>query len=170
VATCAQLLAAELGYPNFSLAYTAGLFHDFGTAILNTYAFDEISQAIKLTEARAMALFTAEDRALGFNHSYFGAKVLSIWGMHPSIVNAAAFHHRPKEAPDHGWLVKIIHLADVAVYCQQTKLPIGIALFPVDKALLAELPFPKEKLLALAAQAAEEVAAESALQAAAPVS
>ena len=46
----------------------------------------------------------------------------------------------------------------MAVYCQQTKLPIGITLFPVDKEVLAEQPFPKTRLIELASEAAATLA------------
>lgn len=153
VAICCQLLAQELEYPNLSQAYTAGLFHDLGKAVLNAFAFEEISNAIKLTQAKAVATFTAEDHALGFNHSYFGAKVLERWGMPPALVEPVRLHHTPREATINRKLVKIVHLADVAINCGQTKLPIGISLFPVDKQVLAELPFPKERLAEIAQQA-----------------
>lgn len=155
VAICSQLLASELGYGNLAQAYTAGLFHDLGKAILNAFAYEEISESIKLTQAKAVSTFTAEDRALGFNHSYFGAKVLERWGLPPALVEPVRLHHAPREAEINRRLVKIVHLADVAVNCQATKLPIGITLFPVDKTVLSELPFPKEHLIELAAQAGE---------------
>lgn len=155
VAICSQLLASELGFANLAQAYTAGLFHDLGKAILNAFAFEEISESIKLTQAKAVSTFTAEDRALGFNHSYFGAKVLERWGLPPALVEPVRLHHTPREAEINRRLVKIVHLADVAVNCQQTKLPIGITLFPVDKTVLAELPIPKDRLIELAQQGAD---------------
>lgn len=155
VAICCQLLAQELNYPNLSQAYTAGLFHDLGKAVLHAFAYEEISESIKLTQVKAVATFTAEDRSLGFNHSYFGAKVLERWGMPPALVEPVRLHHAPREAVINKRLVRIVHLADVAVNCQQTKLPIGITLFPVDKQVLVECPVPKERLLELAQQAAD---------------
>lgn len=158
VAICSQLLASEWNYPNLSQAYTAGLFHDIGEAVLNAFAYDEICEAIKLTQAKAIATYTAEDRAIGFNHAYFGAKVAERWGLPPAIVEPIALHHQPQEAKINPRLVKIVHLADVAVHCQQTKLPIGITLFPLDKSVVAEMPFPKEHLLELAQKSADLLA------------
>ena len=54
--------------------------------------------------------------------------------------------------------------------CKITNLPIGISLYPVDKQLLNELPFAKEKLLEIAAQAIDLQARTEASQDAAPVS
>jgi len=170
VAIACQLLAKELDYPNLAQAYTVGLFHDIGKAILNAYAFEEINSAIKVTQAKAVAMFTAEDRSLGFNHSYFGAKVLERWGLPAPLVEAVRLHHAPREATLNKRLVKILHLADVAVNCKITSLPIGISLYPVDKQLLNELPFSKERLLEIAAQAIELQARTEAAQDAAPVS
>lgn len=155
VAICCQLLAQELKYTNLAQAYTAGLFHDLGKAILNAFAYEEISEAIKLTQAKAVSTTTAEDHALGFNHSYFGAKVLERWGMAPALIEPVRFHHTPHEAVINKRLVRIVHLADVAINCHQTKLPIGISLFPVDKIVLSELQIPRERLMELAAQAAD---------------
>ncbi|MBO9541065.1 HDOD domain-containing protein [bacterium] len=155
VAICCQLLAQELEYPNLSQAYAAGLFHDLGKAVLNAFAFEEISESIKLTQAKAVSTVTAEDHALGFNHSYFGAKVLERWGLPPALVEPVRLHHKPLEAQLNKRLVRIVHLADVAVNCQQTKLPIGISLFPVDKTVLAESGVTKERLAELAQQSAD---------------
>ena len=170
VAIACQLLAKELDYPNLAQAYTVGLFHDIGKAILNAYAFEEISQSIKLTQAKAISMFTAEDRALGFNHSYFGAKVLERWGLPAPLVEAVRLHHAPRDAQLNKRLVKILHLADVAVNCKVTGLPLGISLYPVDKQLLNELPFPKERLMEIAAQAIDLHARTEAAPEGAPVS
>lgn len=155
VALCTQLLAQETGYPNQAQAYTAGLFHDLGEAILNAFAFEELSGALKLTQAKAIAMHTAEDRALGFNHAYFSAKIVERWGMPPAIVEPIRLHHTPREAQINKRLTKLLHLADVAMKCQQTKLPLGITLFPLDKEVLAEMPFDKNRLMEIANQAAD---------------
>lgn len=155
VAYCAQLLATETEYHSPPLAFMAGLFHDIGEAILNAFAFEEISESLKLTQAQAIATHTAEDMRLGFNHAYFGAKVAAHWGCPPEIVEAVRWHHQPSQAPGNNQLVRIIHLADVAVHCQQTKLPLGIKLFPLDAGALAQSRLSKERLLELATKAAE---------------
>lgn len=153
VALAAHLLARETHYPNLSEAYTAGMFHDIGRALLNAFAYEELQATMRLTHSKAVTLISAEDQHLGFNHAYVGSKLLAHWQLPPAVVEAVRFHHNPRSAFLNKRLARLLHLADVAVNCQQANLPIGISLFPLDRAVAEDLPVSREKLLELARHA-----------------
>jgi putative nucleotidyltransferase with HDIG domain len=155
VAICSHMIAKEVRYPNPSEAYTAGLLHDVGRALLNAYAYDELQSALKLTQAKAISMVSAEDQGMGINHAYLGGKLLTHWGLPVPIVEAVVLHHSPTQVVHNRRLAKIVHLADVAVNCVQARLPVGIALFPMDKAVVEELRVTKEKLTEFARRANE---------------
>lgn len=157
VGTCSQLIAAELGYRNFALAYLAGYLHDFGSVVATAFPRPKISDALKLTQAKAMALHSAEDRSLGINHTYVGARILRRWKLPESLIDPVQFHHNPQEAKTFPWIVKIVHLADVAVDCHEARLPIGISLFPIDAGTLAGMPFDKDDLMEMARESAKQL-------------
>jgi putative nucleotidyltransferase with HDIG domain len=154
-AICSHLLAQETGYPSLPQAYTAGLLHDVGRCILTEYDYNELAKALELPLLKTQVIENAEDQVHGYNHSYVGGAVLEEWKAAPAIIGPIKKHHAPRDADANQRLAKILHLADVAVSCQQAKLPIGITLFPVDRTLLKEPPFNKMPLLEIAAQAAK---------------
>lgn len=147
VATCCQLLAEATGYDSAPEAYTAGLFHDLGEIVLG--AFGDRYRMTRTSEPH-----TTLDLARGINHSVVGGELLVEWGVPAIIVDAVLCHHRPREARLNRRLAALLHLADVAVDCQQRGLPIGISLFPVDKAILSDFSLGKEALLSIAGHAA----------------
>lgn len=153
VGILSHLLAHDIGYQHLSEAYTAGLLHDLGRALLGAFAYEELCAAMRISQAQATNSYCAEDVALGFNHSYIGAKVLEHWGMPPTVIEAVAYHHVPKMATANPRLTKIVHLADMAMNCAQSRLPIGITLFPIDREVLASMAMTTERLQFLAEQA-----------------
>lgn len=153
VGICSHLIAHDVGYRHLPEAYTAGLLHDLGRALLSAFAFEELSGAMRICQTKATSSYGAEDAALGFNHSYIGAMVLEHWGMPSAVIEAVAYHHVPRRAMLNPRLTQIVHLADMIMNCQQAKLPIGSSLFPIDLEVLVGLDLTKERLQFLAEQA-----------------
>lgn len=153
VGYCCQLLAKEVGYPNPNDAFVAGLFHDIGKAVLNRYAFEEINAVLRVTSAKAKALFTAEDEAFGFNHSYIGAKMVSRWGLPDQIREAVEFHHTPEKAAVDVQLTEIVHLGNVLVNWIQMKLGLKSNFYPLRPYILDKFNIPTERLRQIAEEA-----------------
>jgi putative nucleotidyltransferase with HDIG domain len=157
VGYCCQALARESGYRNTHDAFVAGLFHDIGKAVLNRYAFDEINAVLRVTSAKAKALFTAEDEAFGFNHSYIGAKMCTHWGLPPHIREAVERHHTPEKATLDVSLTEIVHLGNVLVNWIQMKLGLKSNFYPLRPYILDKFAIPTERLRQLAEEANEIV-------------
>lgn len=157
VGYCCQLLAKEVGYQNTNDAFVAGLFHDIGKAVLNRYAFEEINAVLRVTSAKAKALFTAEDEAFGFNHSYIGSKIVGRWGLPDQIREAVEFHHTPEKATVDVQLTEIVHLGNVLVNWIQMKLGLKSNFYPLRPYILDKFNIPTERLRQIAEEANEIV-------------
>ena len=95
-----------------SVAYTAGLLHDIGKAVLEQ-ALDEPTQARirRLIEGEAMPRLEAERAVLSCDHAELGRALLGRWRIPEAIVEAVGNHHAPplEQGPR---LSCLIHLAN----------------------------------------------------------
>ncbi len=96
------------------LAYTAGLLHSIGKAVLSEYMKGSVQEMInKLDKTEHKDFLKAEEELLGTNHCEVGVAVARHWHLPESLCEAIAFHHRPSEAADeHKPLVYVVHVAD----------------------------------------------------------
>ena len=95
--------------------FTAGLIHNVGEMVL---AMGETPPASLDEEvARSQRPRHVVERELfGVSHAEIGAYLLGMWGMPSSVVEVAAYHHRPTDAPLNATrLVLAIHVADALV-------------------------------------------------------
>ena len=97
------------GHPE--AAFTAGLLHDIGKAILAHRSPDKYSGVTEAV-ASGVAASEAERQAFDVTHSLMGAKALKLWCLPESAVTAVRFHHTPgrwsDEGPDQGLLVSVV--------------------------------------------------------------
>lgn len=95
-ASAASLVARHTGAPP-SDAFSAGLLHDVGTALL--FRHDPAAHAEMLVKVRAGAdLGRCEREAFGRTHQEAGAAVLDEWRFPDDFVQAVADHHSPAGA------------------------------------------------------------------------
>ncbi|MDX1690031.1 MAG: response regulator [Acidimicrobiia bacterium] len=77
--------------------YLAGMLHDCGRLVLAANMPDRYSE---LTGRDAgVSLSEAEFAVFGATHEDVGAYLVGLWGLPDAVVEAAAFHHDPSEAP-----------------------------------------------------------------------
>jgi putative nucleotidyltransferase with HDIG domain len=82
---------------------TAGLLHDIGKMILASAMPDKFGLAVKLAGEHGQTEADAERALLGASHAEVGAYLLGLWGLPDPIVEAVAFHHRPKDCITEGF-------------------------------------------------------------------
>lgn len=154
VAICAHLLAEQVNYPNPDEAFAAGLFHEVGLSALDHVSAEHLLTGLNV-EDRSICeqIVTSEDQLAGLNHGCLASEIITCWGLPESVVRAVENHHAPSKDPDFGALAAILHLADVAVECERTGLPLGIRLFPLDEQALTKLALSKERVMSLATEA-----------------
>lgn len=112
----AKILAKKLVHTvNADLAYTAGLLHDLGKAIISDYLekfHDDLLQELKIdhhTEFLKM-----EQRYLGTDHTIVGEKIARKWQFPDPLVFSIRYHHEVEKAPrEYQTLVSMIHVSDI---------------------------------------------------------
>ena len=109
--SAAQLMAAEVGLDE-NLAFTAGLVHDVGKALLNPF-LAKAKPNFAQDPAVPRTLVEAEKKALGVDHCEMGGRLLERWSFPPEIVSAVWFHGAPKGAGADRKLAALVHLGNV---------------------------------------------------------
>lgn len=112
VAFSAQTLAKKTRFPRPEVAYTAGLLHDIGKLILDTYLKASYREVLERVDRTGSTFLEAEEEILGFNHAAVGAQLTEHWGFPSSLVETIGFHHQPDLATKDPSLCAIVHLAD----------------------------------------------------------
>ena len=98
------------------LAFTAGIVHDLGKAVLSSYLE---SASAEITSSLDKGVFTdyldAERETLGTDHAEVGAAVGSRWNLPPALIRVMQHHHLPSGA-DEAFrpLLYAVHLGDFA--------------------------------------------------------
>lgn len=97
--------------------YTAGLMHDLGKVILAANFDGQYQEAHALARTRQTPLWEVERDTFGANHAEIGAYLLSLWGLTPDVVEAAAFHHHPFRATNREFSpLTAVHVANALEY------------------------------------------------------
>ena len=91
-------------------AFTAGLLHDIGKAVISDFLADATADAPLVAEGDHLDL---EQDTMGTDHCTVGAAIARHWRLPATLVHAIAHHHRPADAPaDQRALAYTVHLAD----------------------------------------------------------
>lgn len=97
------------------VAYTSGLLHDIGKAVLSVHLRDKTEDIVKLIEENPQVDFCeAERKFCGVTHCDIGLLLAQHWNLPDSLKTVIEFHHTPSEAPDrYKALCYVSHLADM---------------------------------------------------------
>lgn len=120
VALASRRLALYIQYPAYEEAFVCGLLHDVGKPLLSECFPKEYRQAIDLAASMSVPIRNAEREVFGAEHGFFGAMLLSSWGLPVSIITAIGSHHHIErllnlEDPQQRDLTRIVHIADALV-------------------------------------------------------
>ena len=111
-ASIAKRLAEDLGYPKSGEAFTAGLLHDLGIAIIQLYFNKEYNKIYKLANSKDISFLEAETEVLNITHQEVGNFLVDKWNLPKALCDSILHHHNPGQATENNSLVSIIHLAD----------------------------------------------------------
>jgi len=105
---------------NKDLAFTAGILHAVGKAILSdflTHSAQEVLTGIDADEVRDY--LAGERELLGIDHTEAGYELAKNWELPEPLIAAIRYHHNPGETPEeHRPLVYAVHLGCiVAMMC-----------------------------------------------------
>lgn len=118
-ATCARSFAHAAGI-NPDHAFTAGLLHDIGRAVLATCFPDHYCRVAEYRARHDCYPTEAEREVLGLDHAAVGSALAMRWNFAPAIQQAIAGHHpHPGDAATPGCrtdLAGLVHVADVTAH------------------------------------------------------
>lgn len=110
-----ELAAMTGGRVNANVAYTCGLLHDIGKAVISEFLADSVPGILAAIDSGETADYLeAERQELGTDHAEIGAALAEHWNLPPEICESIRFHHRPSDSgPEWIALVYVVHLADI---------------------------------------------------------
>ncbi len=115
VAILAELLARQTGWKDRSEAFLAGLMHDAGKIILDSYIVELDGDDHRSAPFFGQDAVGMEIRLLGFEHADIGCELCIKWQLPIILANAIRFHHMPHMSGDNK-LAYILNLADYTVH------------------------------------------------------
>lgn len=142
-----QILAHDFNYVAKNEAFVAGLLHDIGIAVINSYMSDEFRLICEIKFYRRINQTKAEELILGKNHSQIGGAVLENWNFPDNLVDAVKNHHTPSKSEKNPKLSAIVHIADYITSFIQSPFLLNEELEEIDLAVLEILNIPDESFL-----------------------
>lgn len=166
VAVVADRLGAEVGFARGDLAFTAGLLHDVGKAVLG--ACLSAGEASGWRHGQKLATIEDEQQALGTDHALVGDALLGRWGLGEEIRQVVRAHHDWYAAPTATmrFLAGAVHLADQLVHAGDEGRAVAEVLDSSGQgALLERLGVSAARLHRLVEDATDDIAAMRAMAA-----
>jgi predicted Zn finger-like uncharacterized protein len=97
-ASASRILALKKNPDLEGDAFSAGLIHDVGKLVLDTYVLDRKGDFEKLTAGGRNSMLAAEQRLLGLDHADIGFEVCQHWNIPATISHAIRYHHNPSKS------------------------------------------------------------------------
>ena len=117
VAFGSKIIANRKKYELANDAYIAGLLHDAGKLILDSFVLERKAIFNRHTEADGRWLHEVEKSVFGFDHAEIAGIVCRKWNFPELIYNAIRFHHNPLDI-ENNELAFIIYTANkIAKWC-----------------------------------------------------
>jgi putative nucleotidyltransferase with HDIG domain len=100
---------------NANVAFTCGLLHDLGKAIVSDFLKGSSADVLAALDKGEVDDFaSAEEKLLGLDHTQVGYALALHWNLPEPLPAAMRYHHTPAQAPaEHRSLVYTVHLGDM---------------------------------------------------------
>jgi putative nucleotidyltransferase with HDIG domain len=114
-AVAASLLAPRVGCSGAD-AFSLGLLHDVGWALLYRLRPDAYELVVNRAVAQGVPLVRAEHEEFGISHDLAAGRVFAAWKFPPEVVRAIANHHQPVSLREASPLSSLLAAAEEVAY------------------------------------------------------
>lgn len=122
--TASRLIAKTLRLPDLETYFVAGLFHDLGKVILDTYFHDRYSEVCQSLEQDTRPVYLIEHDLLDIDHAEVGGLLTARWKFPEILVTPIACHHSLKPIKKQFLQITLaVHLANFLI----KKADVGLA-------------------------------------------
>jgi len=112
-AAVAKSLAQFTGKVPPDLAYTAGLLHDIGKAVLDQFMHSRRPLFYRYMQTGHVDLIEAEREFFGGTHPEVGEQLAVSWAIPETLTDTIAHHHQPEQATVEPELTLLVYFADL---------------------------------------------------------
>jgi HD-like signal output (HDOD) protein len=144
-------------------AFIAGLLHDLGKIVLDSYVRASFEEILTRVRQEGRPFHAAEREVLGFDHAEVGALVGEAWSLPPDLVEAIRYHHTPSECHTEGRLVGLAHLGNIVALVTGFGIGADGLATPLDGDTLAAWGFEMKHIEEAVAQMPDALADADAL-------
>jgi putative nucleotidyltransferase with HDIG domain len=154
--TAAKIIANALNYRDTGTFFVAGLLHDLGKVVLDTYFSDQYQRVVHHLVTEGGESVSTEEEIIKVNHAEVGGWLAFRWRFPDILVNAIEHHHDPDSA-DEAFIkeTSIVYLADVLT--RRAGIGLFYEMVEVDSALLqSNLDLTDDKVEKMAGELEKE--------------
>ena len=137
-------------------AHMAGLIHDVGRIILDSYIVERKEEIESYMEKEEKTFLDAESQFFGFNHAEIASEVCKKWNFPESINFAIKYHHQPGNS-DGNELSYILHMADYIAILSGIGYDSDDVLYEVEEGTMDYLNLTNEDVSDMVLQVTESV-------------
>ncbi len=156
VATGSRVIAKKRKEDLAEDAFSAGLIHDVGKIILDSYIFERKDAFETIIHEGKESFLSAEKHVLGFDHAEIASEICDKWQIPKHISLAIRYHHEPLQS-DGNELAYILHVADVTAMMTGIGGGLDGMLYQIDDKALEFLKYGHTDVTILMGEIAEYV-------------
>lgn len=139
--------------PDF--AYTAGLLHDIGKAIISEFFDKYYSELVEEMDRKESGDFLEiEHSILGTDHTLVGEAMARKWGLSDDLQAVIRYHHHLSECPkEYSALTGLVHVADILTMMSGSGTGVDTLAYSLDKSFAENISLDRKMISELVFEA-----------------
>ena len=147
-AVLAEMLAEPYSEESVQ-AFTSGLLHDLGRAVLDQFFPQEWKVICDEVQRRKVHWCEVEQELMGATHAEIGYQLGERWSFPPSLTDSIRYHHEPMRAETAPRLTAIVHLADLLSRRDKEQDEQYAVVPPLDQRVYQHVPLSRDRVEAI---------------------